>query len=96
MFEAADLGVRLVAANARIGLAQLRCRSTRASLLARRCAASRSRPGCPVLIVFWLKPWLDRSLLFVLSRAVFGEPTRFADLWAARRAASGGALLARR
>lgn len=39
----------------------------------------------PAFIVFWLKPWLDRSLLFVLARAVFGERTRFADLWVARR-----------
>jgi len=47
----------------------------------------------PVLIVFWLKPWLDRSLLFVLARAVFGEPTRWADLWRARRQVFGGDLL---
>jgi hypothetical protein len=39
----------------------------------------------PGLLIFWLKPWLDRSLLFVLSRAVFGESTHWSDLWAARR-----------
>jgi hypothetical protein len=39
----------------------------------------------PGLLIFWGKPWLDRSLLFVLSRAVFGETTRWSDLWAARR-----------
>lgn len=44
----------------------------------------------PILIVFWLKPWLDRGLLFVMSRAVFGEPTRWADLWRARRQVFGG------
>jgi len=38
----------------------------------------------PAFIIFWLKPWLDRSVLFVLSRSVFGEPTRFADLWHAQ------------
>lgn len=47
----------------------------------------------PILIVFWLKPWLDRSLLFVLSRAVFGEATRWSDLWRARRMVFGGQLL---
>lgn len=47
----------------------------------------------PILIVFWLKPWLDRSLLFVLSRAVFGEATRWSDLWRARRQVFGGQLL---
>jgi hypothetical protein len=38
----------------------------------------------PGLVIFWLKPWLDRSLLFVLSRAVFGETTAWADLWRER------------
>lgn len=47
----------------------------------------------PILLVFWLKPWLDRSLLFVLSRAVFGEATHWRDLWAARRHVWGGQLL---
>jgi len=47
----------------------------------------------PILVVFWLKPWLDRSLLFVLSRAVFGQATHWSDLWAARRQVFGGQLL---
>ena len=51
-------------------------------------------PWLPGLIVFWLKPWLDRSLLFALSRAVFGERTRFSDLWQARRQVWGGQWLA--
>ncbi len=38
----------------------------------------------PLVVLFWLKPWLDRSLLFVLARATFGQETRFADMWAAR------------
>jgi hypothetical protein len=44
----------------------------------------------PSLVIFWLKPWLDRSLLFVLSRAVFGQDTRWADLWARRGQVWGG------
>jgi len=47
----------------------------------------------PGLLIFWLKPWIDRSLLFVLSRAVFGEETHFADLWRARRSVWWGSLL---
>ncbi|PTT78583.1 hypothetical protein DBR42_23230, partial [Pelomonas sp. HMWF004] len=47
----------------------------------------------PLLIIFWLKPWLDRTLLFVLSRAVFGEATRWSDLWRARRQVLGGQVL---
>ncbi len=47
----------------------------------------------PILILFWLKPWLDRSLLFVMSRAVFGEATRWSDLWRARRQVFGGQFL---
>jgi len=82
MFEATDLGVRLVQVHARsiwrsfapvylLCLALVACSVLWATWL-------------PVLLIFWLKPWFDRSLLFVLSRAVFGEETRFADLWRAR------------
>jgi hypothetical protein len=39
----------------------------------------------PTLLVWWLKPWLDRTILFALSRAVFGQPTTWKDLWAAKR-----------
>ena len=37
--------------------------------------------------------WLDRSLLFILSRAVFGQSTRFADLWRERAAVWRGQWL---
>ncbi|WAC74817.1 hypothetical protein OU995_09020 [Roseateles sp. SL47] len=47
----------------------------------------------PMLLVFWLKPWLDRTLLFVMSRAVFGEATRWSDVWRARRQVWGGQFL---
>jgi len=39
----------------------------------------------PTLIIWWLKPWLDRTILFALSRAVFNQQTTWRDLWAARR-----------
>jgi hypothetical protein len=32
-------------------------------------------------VVWWSKPWLDRTILFVLSRAAFGVETSVADLW---------------
>ncbi len=47
----------------------------------------------PILILFWLKPWLDRSLLFVMSRAAFGQSTTWRDLWRERRQVWGGQLL---
>jgi hypothetical protein len=47
----------------------------------------------PGLVIFWCKPWLDRTLLFVFSRAAFGESTGLADLWRHRRAVWAGDLL---
>jgi hypothetical protein len=38
----------------------------------------------PFLLIWISKPWLDRTLLFVLSRALFGRPTSPLDLWRAR------------
>lgn len=42
-------------------------------------------PWMPALLVWLAKPWLDRAILFALSRALFGESTGPSDLWAARR-----------
>jgi hypothetical protein len=39
----------------------------------------------PALLMWLAKPWLDRTVLFVLSRALFGETTRLGDLWIHRR-----------
>jgi len=39
----------------------------------------------PTLILFWSKPWLDRTILFVLSRAAFGQHTSPRDVWRAQR-----------
>jgi hypothetical protein len=91
MMEATDLGVRLV---------QLRARSVWRTvgplylvLVALALSTVEIAGWLPALLIFWLKPWLDRSLLFVLSRAVFGEDTRFADLWQAQRKVWWGSLL---
>jgi hypothetical protein len=90
MWEAADLGVRLLQANARS--VWLSCGPVFAAVLLLALATAEIAPWLPSLLVFWLKPWLDRSLLFVLSRAVFGQSTRFADLWSAQRTVWWGAL----
>ena len=82
MAEAADLGAALVRRHAASvwgtflpvylpALALILCTAGIATWL-------------PGLLIFCLKPWFDRTLLFVLSRAVFGQSTRFADLWQQR------------
>jgi hypothetical protein len=38
----------------------------------------------PPLLIWISKPWLDRTILFVLSRALFGRPTSPIDVWRAR------------
>ena len=50
----------------------------------------------PTLVIWWLKPWLDRTILFVLSRAVFDQKTTLARSLARRsgRCGVGQILLA--
>ena len=83
MADAADLGAALVHQHARsiwrsftpvFGIA-----------LAVALASSSFAAWMPGLVLFCLKPWLDRSLLFILSRAVFGQATTFGDIWRHRR-----------
>lgn len=98
MFEATDLGVRLVQTSAP---ALLRCAGPVMLVLTLACAALLPLGGWAPGLALWLaKPWLDRTLLFVLARAVFHEDTRWADLWAARRSVWGqhlpGTLLLQR
>ena len=82
MLEAADLGVRLVQSQARMLVRTwLPLIAVVALILAPLLAIS---SWLPWVILFMLKPWLDRSLIFVLSRVVFGQTSHFADLWAAR------------
>ena len=38
----------------------------------------------PLLLIWISKPWLDRTILFVLSRALFGRPTTPLEVWRAR------------
>jgi hypothetical protein len=80
--EAADLGVRLCQSAARpvylcywaVGLPVVAlCLST-----------FEIATWLPGLMLWWAKPWLDRTILFVLSRAAFGQPTTLSDLLQAR------------
>ena len=91
MAEAADLGAELVRRHAR----SVWCTflPVYLVLLALALCTVEIAGWLPGLLIFWLKPWLDRSLLFTLSRAVFGQGTRWADLWQHRRAVWGGQLL---
>jgi hypothetical protein len=82
MSEATDLGVRLVQANARSVWATFTPVWALVVMIALACGSI--APWLPGVIIFCIKPWLDRTLLFVLSRAVFGTPTRPSDLWAAQ------------
>lgn len=91
MAEAADLGAELVRRHAR----SVWCTFLPVYLvmLVLALCTVEIAGWLPSLLIFWLKPWLDRSLLFTLSRAVFGQGTRWADLWQHRRAVWGGQLL---
>jgi len=39
----------------------------------------------PGVVIWCAKPWLDRTILFVLSRAAFGQTTAPADVWREQR-----------
>jgi hypothetical protein len=81
--EAADLGVRLCTSAARSVYA---CYAMVAlPVIALALASSEIAPWLPTLAIWLAKPWLDRTILFVLSRAAFGQSTRPADVWRAQR-----------
>ncbi|HKE94208.1 MAG TPA: hypothetical protein VKB34_07895 [Povalibacter sp.] len=81
--EAADMGVRLCQSVAGQVFA---CYLIVMLPVAVFCLASfEVASWIPTLALWWLKPWLDRTVLFVLSRAAFGHTTRVRDLWQAQR-----------
>lgn len=81
--EAADLGVRLCQQSARSVFTCYLVVAVPVMLLA--LASFELAYWAPTLVLWWLKPWLDRSVLFVLSRAAFGQQTTLSDLWEAQR-----------
>lgn len=48
----------------------------------------------PALLIWWWKPWLDRTILYALSRALFGAMSVPRDVWNARAQVFGGQFLA--
>jgi hypothetical protein len=81
--EAADLGVRLCQANAR---AIYRCYFMVAIPIALlSLSLFEVASWLPCLAMWWAKPWLDRTVVFVLSRAAFGQDTTPRDVWHAQR-----------
>jgi hypothetical protein len=89
--EAADLGVRLCQSAAR---QVYRCYWLVGLPVVALCLATYEIAGwLPSLLIWWSKPWLDRTILFVLSRAAFGQTTTLADLLNAQRRVWWGQLL---
>jgi hypothetical protein len=81
--EAADLGVRLCQTAARQVYACYWMVALPVILL---CLSSFEIAAWLPTTALWLsKPWLDRSILFALSRAAFGVSTSPRDLWLAQR-----------
>lgn len=82
-WEGCDLGVRLLQSWLRPVFSSHLALAVPLFLLF--LATSEIAPWLPVLLIWLSKPWLDRTILFSLSRALFGEPTAPLDVWAARR-----------
>src|SRR2546423_2973470 len=81
--EAADLGVRLCQIAARsvylcYGMAAL-------PVLTVALASFEIAGWLPSVLMWCSLPWLDRTILFVLSRAAFGQRTTPADVWREQR-----------
>lgn len=89
--EAADLGVRLCQHAARSVFACYLVVAAPVLLLALACFEL--APWAPTVVLWWTKPWLDRTVLFVLSRAAFGQTTTLRDLWSSQRTAWWSRLL---
>lgn len=89
--EAADLGVRLCQDAARSVYACYAVAYIPIAALA--LASFEIASWLPTLFLFCAKPWLDRTILFVLSRAAFGQPTTVRQLWDARGQVWGRQLL---
>jgi hypothetical protein len=89
--EGADLGVRLCQAAA--GSVFPCYWAVAAPLFAIFAIAFQLRPGWSMFAIWCAKPWLDRTILFTLARAAFGNRTSLRDLWQARRAVWAGQIL---
>lgn len=89
--EAADLGVRLCQDAARS--VYVCYFAVALPVIAFALASFEIARWIPTLAIWWMKPWLDRTILFVLSRAAFGQTTSLRELWDAQRHVLWGQLL---
>lgn len=81
-YEAADLGARMTQEARR---ATVRAWLPLAVGLALACGSTiEIAPWLPGLLLWWLKPWLDRGLLEIYARQAFGQSTTLRDVLAAR------------
>jgi hypothetical protein len=81
--EAADLGVRLCQSAAK---SVFTCYLVVALPVLILClAAFEIAQWLPTFAIWIAKPWLDRTVLFALARAAFGQTTTPRDLWEAQR-----------
>jgi hypothetical protein len=91
MWESCDLGVRLLQSWLRSVFASYL--AVALPLFALFIATYGIAAWLPVLLIWMSKPWLDRTILFALSRALFGTPTTPIDVWEAQRAVWWSQLL---
>lgn len=91
MYEAADLGARLVQRHAASVWGSWWPLLVAVGAVA--AASVQLWEWAPVLVLGLFRVWLDRTLLFVLARAALGQRTRFADVLAAWRPVWAGQLL---
>jgi len=90
-YEAMDLGVRLLQRNA--GAVYRAWIAFVAPLCLAALTLLSVNSSLAVLVIWWLKPLYDRIVLFVLARAVFGEPTGLRDVSAGWRSLIGNGLI---
>jgi hypothetical protein len=81
--ESADLGVRLCQSELRAVFFCFWLALLPVAVLS--MASFEIAPWLPTLVLWWAKPWLDRTVLFVLARAAFGQRTTAGDVWRAQR-----------
>jgi hypothetical protein len=81
--EAVDLGVRLCQSAAP---SVFRCYlAVAVPFILLSLASFEIATWLPSVVIWCGKPWLDRTVLFALSRAAFGQQTQLRDLWQAQR-----------
>ena len=90
-FEAADLGVRLCQSAARSVFPCYLAVLVPVTAIAMACYEIAD--WLPVALLWWSKSWLDRTILFALSRAAFGQKTTLRDLWREQRQVWWGQLI---